>query len=83
MLNNESQYEILTLNSKNQNSYLIKNLASTLFILAIPALFLRIFSKVYFRPIYYLFSSYYFGYSLRNINDELIQYGKNSIEKKN
>lgn len=76
MLNWESLLLKNSLNSNNQNSYLLRNLGRTLFFISVPALFLRVTNKLFYRQVYCVLSSYYIGHSLRKINDDLILFGR-------
>lgn len=68
------------LNKNNDHSYLLRNLSESMFKLSIPAIILRITSRKKLRILFTLMSSYYIGYILRNVNDDLISYGKNYEE---
>lgn len=83
MIRNDSETFNSSMDEKNHNYYMMRSLAKTVFFLSIPALMLRFSSRYLLRSIYYVFSAYYVGHSLRKINDELIEYGKNSFSKYN
>lgn len=80
MLNYESLLLKNTLNSDNQNSYLLRSLGRTLSIVSVTALLLRVTNKTFYRQVYCVLSCYYIGYSLRKINDDLIEFGRNSTK---
>ncbi len=83
MFNNESLFLKNTLNINNQNTYLLRSLGQTLFIISVPAFFLRLTNKTFYRQVYCIMSSYYIGHCLRKINDDLFSLGKVSALSRN